>query len=268
MFELKILLTSQNLFDIKHELQAKLPLVKSSHRCEALARGLGFKTYAAALAAGKCEPIIVHTYGNKFRDYLAEHGFEVSPNVIHKAVAKVALSIISGTHGNLTYWGIGFGDRRRRPDGIWETTEERNIRFLQDRKELTSEAALIPFLAALAMLASVKATKTIRSGTGSYRLKHIAENYPCTFPEGEKLGPTYVSNGVFIAAAMHAGFKMKTQTDELGREMLNVNFNMSKRELDDLDCKLRPDEGLAQYRRRKEELREFRAKYGRSSRPF
>lgn len=42
-------------------------------------------------------------------------------------------------------------------------------------------------------------------GTGSYWVKHIAENFACSYPEGEKLGPRYVSNGVLIAAAIHAG---------------------------------------------------------------
>ena len=95
----------------------------------------------------------------------------------------------------------------------------------------------------------VRPTKTIRKGTGSYRLKHIAENYACTYPEGEKLGPTYVTNGVLIAAALHAGFRMKTYVDERGYDCVNVSFNMSKPCLDDLDCEIRPNGACAAHRR-------------------
>src|SRR5260370_1447636 len=79
----------------------------------------------------------------------------------------------------------------------------------------------------------VQPTKTITSGSGSDRLKHIAENYACTYPEGVKLGPQYVPNGMLIAAAVHMGFKYKTYVDDLS--YANVNFNMSKRSIDELD---------------------------------
>lgn len=87
----------------------------------------------------------------------------------------------------------------------------------------------------------VARTRTIRDGTGSYWVKHIAENFDCTYPEGEKLGPHYVPNGVLIAAALHVGFKTKSHHDELGYHSLNVTFNMSKSCLEDLDYVIRPD---------------------------
>jgi hypothetical protein len=74
-----------------------------------------------------------------------------------------------------------------------------------------------------------KRTKTVRSGNGSYRLKHVAENYVCAYPEGEKLGPDYVPNGMLIAAALHMGFKYKTHVDDLGYDTQNATFNMSRR---------------------------------------
>ncbi|TIU87551.1 MAG: hypothetical protein E5W03_07360, partial [Mesorhizobium sp.] len=77
----------------------------------------------------------------------------------------------------------------------------------------------------LALLERVVRTKTIRKGTGSYRSKHIAENYACTYPDGEPLGPHYVPNGTFIAAAIHAGFSYRSYVDEFGYESVNASFN-------------------------------------------
>lgn len=89
-------------------------------------------------------------------------------------------------------------------------------------------------------------------------MKHIAENFKCTYPDGEKLGPHYVPNGVLIAAAIHAGFMTKSHFDELGYHTLNVTFNMSKPCLDDLDYEVRPDSGRSQDRRRDEERRRLK----------
>ena len=124
-----------------------------------------------------------------------------------------------------------------------------NARFQDERAKLIEDQAVNSFLTSLAFLTRVRRTKTIRQGTGSYRLKHIAENYACTYPEGEKLGPTYVPNGAFIAAALQAGFKMKTYVDDLGYDCVNVSFNMSKPCLDDLDCEIRPNGACAEHRR-------------------
>ena len=46
--------------------------------------------------------------------------------------------------------------------------------------------------------------------------------------------------GMLIAAAVHMGFKYKTYVDDLGYDLPNVNFNMSKRSIDELDFEIRP----------------------------
>jgi len=46
-----LLLTAENIRVLKVELGQLLPTVKSSHRTEALAAGLGFRTHAALLAS-------------------------------------------------------------------------------------------------------------------------------------------------------------------------------------------------------------------------
>ena len=259
MFVLNIPASADALDAIKAELTRKLPDVKSSHRCEAIARGLGFRTYAAALAAVKLEtPGTIRVHGDLFASYLADHGFSVQPKQLYHAAAKVALRDVSERTPKLTMWGIGADRPRRKQDGRWEDFREMNAKFRQERAELIGDGAVEAFLACLAFLAHVTPTRTIRRGTGSYRLKHIAENYTCTYPEGDELGPTYVANGVLIAAALHAGFNIKTYVDELGYDDLNVAFNMSKPCLDNLDCEIRPDSATAQDRRRREEMKRYR----------
>ncbi len=60
---------------IKQELAALLPAVKSSHRVEAIARGLGWNTNAA-LRAELAGAEIERTVDDRaFIDYLKDHGF-------------------------------------------------------------------------------------------------------------------------------------------------------------------------------------------------
>jgi hypothetical protein len=175
--------------------------------------------------------------------------------VIHfyRAVARVAIRSVLERTPRLCIRGFGDGRPARKQDGKLEDAREHFARFLGNRQELLEDAAVDQFLRSLAFLRRVQATKTVRPDTSSYRLKHIAENYACTYPEGDKLGPHYVSNGALIAAAIHAGFRYKTYVDELGWDSPNVNFNMSKPRLDDLDCEIRPDGARAEQRRRRVE---------------
>lgn len=258
MFVLKDSTGSDRLEAIKAELTLVLPDVKSSHRCEAIARGLGFTTYAAALAtmrSGSSDTSIVR--GDRFTTYLSDHGFDVPATSLYCAAARVALRDVADRASKLTVQGISVGGPRRKPDGRWEDFREMNAKFLEARQRLIGDSAAKPFLASLAFLARVTPTKTIRTGTGSYWLKHVAENFACTYPGGEKLGPTYVPNGVLIAAALHAGFQIRTYVDDLGYDHPNVSFNMSKRSLEELDCEIRRNGTRAPARRRKPEMQDL-----------
>jgi hypothetical protein len=211
VFILEIALTLDRLDAIKAELTRTLPHVKSSHRCEAVARGMGFRTYASARAVAQSAPFDrVTLHGESFVAYLAEHDFAVSAEPFYRAGAKVALHDIAKTNPKLTMWGIGIGRPRHKADGEWEDWRDRNAKFAEARDELVDDGAVGAFLTSLAFIAKVKRTKTIRNHTGSYRLKHIAENFACTYPEGSRLGPKYVPNGALIAAAIHAGFQYRS----------------------------------------------------------
>jgi len=261
MFVLIIRITPASLMALKADLTKSLPDVKSSHRVEALARGFGFQTYAAMRAAVAGEQVVLVTAtGTSFSRYLSAHGFDSSPIPFYHAATRVALQAVLDKTPKLCVLGIGAGEPRRKPDGKFENAREHYARFLESRKEFMNPFVVEEFLRSLAFLARVQPTKTIRSEAHSYRLKHIAENYNCRYPEGMPLGPHYVANGAMIAAAIHAGFRYKTYVDALGWDVRNVDFNMSKAVIDDLDCEIRPNDAVAESRRWLEARRKQRRK--------
>lgn len=250
MFDLRIPATSANLDTLKKELSRRLPNVKSSHRCEALARGLGRKTFAALRTDIRTsDDTNWSADGSAFSAYLADKGFTVTPATLYKAVAKAAIRTVAEQYPPLTLWGYGAGRPRRKDNGDWESEQDIRGRQKSHRLALLSEEAVEQFLLSLALVSRIPKTKTIRPGTGSYRLKHIAEKYHCSYPQGKKLGPQYVSNGALIAAAAYAGFNVEPHVDEYGYYAVNANFNMSKKVVDDLDAEIRTDGAEAQKRR-------------------
>jgi hypothetical protein len=230
--------------------------VKSSHRCEALARALGYRTYATLLhpaSHGSDAPATAEAM--PFTAYLAGHGFKVAPDHLFRAVASGALRLVHDHEPRLTAWGTGVGELKRKDDGRWETQRERAVRLREERQELLSDCSTTPFLLSLALVSHIPATKTIRPKPTSYRLKHIAENYHGAYPDGGKLGPPYVPNGLLIAAAIHAGFQYRVYRRDSGYDDLNVTFNMAKGVVDDLDCEIRPQGATAQDRERRRAVR-------------
>lgn len=144
MFELKINPNFENLEAAKRELLKKLPTVKSSHRCEALGRGLGYGSHSAARVASKLTADPVTVDGQAFRKYLESQGFNVSPNVLYRAIAKVAIANVVTANELLSIWGIGYGRSQRKPDGKWEDPHERYARFKEHRSELLDDYAITP----------------------------------------------------------------------------------------------------------------------------
>jgi hypothetical protein len=258
MLEIRIPITLGTIGTIKHELTETIGQVKSSHRIEASARALGFRTYASMLEAAKSGHATASSAnGAIFRHYLNEHGFNVEAIHLYRALARVAVSAVLEANPRLSMRGYGFGAPHWEPDlKRFETAEEKYAQFARDRAEFLSRAGFDEFLLALAFVQKIPATKTVRDA-GSYRLKHIAENMPFTTADGTTIGPQYVSNGALIAAALSAGFMMRTYVDHLGYDAINVSFNMAKRVIDTLDCEYRPDGAEAQRRAYIEEQRRY-----------
>lgn len=232
MVELTITVSNQHLNYIKAYLRTQAPHVKSSHRCEALARGLGFQTYAALLAGLRDgQSISLTVRCDAFSAYLRARDFNTSSTPFLRATAIVALKSILQKHPELSSDGMGVYARHS-----WghEALEAFEARRAESRADMLCEQAAERFLLALAFVQRIPKTKTIRSGAGYRRLKHIAENMPASFPDGEKLGPQYLPAGFLLAAAIHDGFNWKKSRgldDNIGPE---VRFNMPKSAVMDL----------------------------------
>lgn len=228
MRKLEIAISTAELNAIKADARRFYPEIKSSHRCEAIARGLGFKTYASLLYSVR-SPRTAELRAGDFRDYLLEHGFDVSEVDFYRVLARSALRMVAAAMPELNSSGYGYGSPRRRADGRSETWDEEQARFRDYRADLLDSTD--EFLRAYSFLENIPKTQTIRPKTSSYWIKHIAEKYLCQYPDGSSLGPDYVSNGAVIAAALHLGFRWRNYPDGWGYPSLNVGFNMSQRAL-------------------------------------
>lgn len=92
------------------------------------------------------------------------------------------------------------------------TKQEREEEMQKNREQLLNSAEICTKVCE--WLADKRKIKSISDGSSSYGLKHIAEH---DLDE-------YVSNGVFIAAAIHCGFPYRVRAP-------NVMFGISRRGL-------------------------------------
>jgi hypothetical protein len=114
---------------------------------------------------------------------------------------------------NLTAFGIGVFDERNLG------RKEREAEFKEKREKLLTDSDGCS--RAEAWLMSKPRRETINSRRSSYGLKHVAAH---------DIG--YVTNGAFIAAAIHCGFKF-----QIYYRSPNVGINISERGLRDLKGK-------------------------------
>ena len=109
MFQLSLPLTTTILDITKLALTRALPEVKSSHRCEAMARGFGYRTYASLLEQARSNSIATIDDA-ALRAYLLQHDFNVPGSAFCRAGAKAALHAVAERFPSLTDIGFGIGD--------------------------------------------------------------------------------------------------------------------------------------------------------------
>ncbi len=239
-FPINIIFVEQ-IESMKADLTRYLPHIKSSHRVEALARALGFKTYAALRARDLfLSPIETEVNWLAFSDYLHEKGFTCAAKPLYLATARASIMLIlqvPGIEPKLTREGIGINTEHHKG----ETTEEYIRRFQREREDMLLDSSLEEFLRSYSLVSMIPHTRTVTTKRGAYILKHIAENLSFTYPDGEESPANYVATGSLIAAALHAGFYYKSIPGSQ-----SVNFNMLQKAIEDLDCKIRPNGAAAQ----------------------
>lgn len=196
--------------DVEHMkdfLRASLPDVKSSHRAEALARGLGWLTNASMRAALAAAPAEVGPDEAAFQSYLGEHSFNAPSGSLVRAFAYAGVRRAQNLEPALSRFGY------RVPRDRDETLKEEEARFLTSRVEMLAEHGIDEFIRAAAFLSEFDRRKSMNRKRSSYGLKH----------EAERMSGDYVANGTMIAAALAMGFS--AERTHAGSP--NAHFNIS-----------------------------------------
>jgi hypothetical protein len=100
-------------------------------------------------------------------------------------------------------------------DHGWRTRSMTDEEFQEERDKMLTNDALDQFKSACEWVRLMQPIRTIYPRPSSYGLKHTAERYM----------DTYITNGVFIAAALHYGYRYKLCHENSP----NCSFNISKR---------------------------------------
>lgn len=214
---LTITVHQSDIDQIKFDLCKTLSSIKSSHRVEAIARGLGFRSNAALRAALKINAIIVSADQSAFVSYLHSHGFEDSGIGFMRACAKIAIQQTMLKLPDVTYFGMGMRQLKNKMD------EDQQCEFQERRELMLSDSAAGEFLLAYAFVSKLTKRKTLNRAFTSYGLKHEAERYFSLHIRERQFGHGYIANGVLIAAAAFAEFQVKV-TDPGSP---NVYFNIA-----------------------------------------
>jgi hypothetical protein len=229
-FYLKV--DSNSIESIKADLTKYFKNVKSSHRVEALARALGFNTYAALRAEIQKETsgkVLLNWVS--FRAYLEEKGYnDVIARPLFLAAGRATIRCIMKEYPLLTYEGVGIDPYHYKGIALQDYQKV----FFGFRDEMLLDENIEQFLRSYVFVSKIEKTKSI-TDNNSYFLKHIAEKFSFTYPDGVTSQPKGVFNGSLIFAAIHAGFKIR---EWAGSQ--NVSFNMKKRSIHDLDRLIRP----------------------------
>jgi len=86
---------AEQIDSMKADLTKYLPHIKSSHHVEALARALGFNTYAALRARDLFgQPIYTEIDWIAFSSYLKEKGFTPAAKPLYLAAARAVIKLI------------------------------------------------------------------------------------------------------------------------------------------------------------------------------
>lgn len=201
-----VILSPADIDLLKAQLHALAPHAKASHRAEAMARGFGFGRYASLLAALGELPLTCTLDDEAFSAFLRDRDVAVAPATLSTAVAgmklgaaKRAIEAVLERMPDLSANGYRTWSRDR-------TGPENKLDFESSRRDLLHPRSFEEFVRAQAFLETRQKSRNVSRARTSYGYKHEAERFHKAAKPGSD---TYISNGVFLAAAEHLGFKLK-----------------------------------------------------------
>jgi hypothetical protein len=221
----KITMTSESIEDMKSDLRTTMSAAGSCHRAEALARGLGWGTYAAMRSAVSGGPAECDVYPGAFAAYLSAHGIEATEGHLVQSALRTQIRAVMAAEGQLTHFGFGVYNGGRLPVAEWR------IKFAENRASMLSDKGVAEFLRACEYLARLDTIKTVNRKHSSYGLKHAAERHHRRNAYADRRTDAYVSNGMLLAAAYHLGMRVARASWDSPNAYLNVS-SRSFRELD------------------------------------
>ncbi|MBN9682583.1 MULTISPECIES: hypothetical protein [unclassified Corallococcus] len=211
---------------LKREAAELASAAASSHLTEAIAAGFGFKTNAALKAALKQGPIQAALDDNAAWQRLIEIGADPCPpkGMLRLAAMRPLVKDAMDAMPELTTFGLEVHSPQSK------TREQIESEFAKDRAAMLKPSAIEEFDRCYQWLTRLEKTKAINASVSSYGLKHKVESHWRTVAPG---GLAYVANGMCIAAAHAAGFKVARVGDSP-----NAMFNISRRSLKANDPKV------------------------------
>ncbi len=227
---MKIIISPSFIRSLKGDLRSSLPDIKSSHRVEAIARGLGWATNAAMQARLATGAIEREPSSDAFAAYLAQHGTAVQPRALSHAIGRVSVRVVLTAHESLTPHGFGIyrGDRL--------SVVEWHQRYAEARSKMLSPECIEQFERAIEYLSCLDTTKGLNRKVTSYNLKHSAERWHDGRGIEGRWDREYVSNGMLIAAAHHLGLQVK----RVSPGSFTANLNVSSRSIQALEDERKP----------------------------
>jgi hypothetical protein len=214
-------LTSHDIDGVKRELGHLLPEVKSSHRVEAMARGLGYQTNASLRAKLQNGAAPCALDEEAFADYLTSKDFPKPPYAtLAEAVSRVrdgdvrkAIEAVMQQLPDLSTFGFDVYDEENK------SPAERQAEFEKKRAEMLTSHYVEQFKLAVPVLSTKAKRATFNKAFTTYNIKHAVERH---YQAGGMHGAS-VSNGMLIAAAAHLGFEIDRR--HYMSAYLNIEWN-------------------------------------------
>ena len=227
---MKITVIPASIEDMKSDLRTALPTAGSCHRVEALARGLGWRTYAAMLGAVISGPAERDVQPAAFVAYMAAQGLVVTADHMIRTACCTQIRAVLAAQEQLTHFGFGLYDGHRLSVAEWR------VQFAENRASMLSDDGIAEFVRARDYLALLDTIKTTNRKHTSYGLKHAAERHHRRGAYADRTTDAYVSNGMLLAAAYHLGLRVS----QVSWNSPNAHLNVSSRSVKELDSNLKP----------------------------
>lgn len=210
---------------LKTELKRVCPEVTASHRIEAAARGFGYLSYAAMRSSLTAGEISIDIDDVAFENYLHIHNAQCAFKLrrLTSAICRLKAATVLRIYPTLTVVGFDNPYRANRSERHLNSSElEQN--FANRRRECLEAENCAGFELACIYLNTQSKIASFNRSFSSYQLKHRAEDLVRV--QGKHTEITdYVSNGMFIIAALSLGFRCK-QFDPFGA---NAFINISSK---------------------------------------